>query len=178
MLFFSGYFVWKIGIYRDPNFMKKSIIFKPIFRMKNRDISRSIFFGKNFFVLIFFGIYHLENREISAIFFPADLRSLNWRFFFLGWTHKNRVLFVKASLEQINRLLISFLRVIRPSDYDLKYHFGPKMLEYDQKKLHVSRFAQLAFLMTSSLPRRSFYTISLKIGVRKRFFFALPQEVY
>jgi hypothetical protein len=29
------------------------------------------------------------------------------------------------------RLLISFLRVIRPSDFDLKYHFGLKMLEYD-----------------------------------------------
>jgi hypothetical protein len=49
------------------------------------------------------------------------------------------------------RLLISLLIVIRPSDYDLKYHFGPKMLECNQKKLYVSRFPQLVFVMTSPL---------------------------
>jgi len=86
-LFLSRYFLRKIGKYRDPNFMEKIIIYKPIFRKKNREISRSIFYEKKFFVLIFFGIYHLENREISAIFFHADLRSLNWRFFFLGWVN-------------------------------------------------------------------------------------------
>ena len=26
--------------------------------------------------------------------------------------------------------------MIRPSDYDQKYHFGPKMLEYGRKKLN------------------------------------------
>jgi hypothetical protein len=41
------------------------------------------------------------------------------------------------------RLLISFLRVIRPSEYDLRVQFEPKMLEYDQKKLLVM------FVMTS-----------------------------
>ena len=49
------------------------------------------------------------------------------------------------------RLLISFLRVIRPSDCDLKYHFGPKVLEYGRKKLYLARFPQLAFVMTSPL---------------------------
>jgi hypothetical protein len=28
--------------------------------------------------------------------------------------------------------------VIRHSEYDLMYHFGPKILEYDQKKLHLT----------------------------------------
>ena len=41
--------------------------------------------------------------------------------------------------------------MIRPSDYDLQYNFGPVMLEYDQKKLYVSRFLQLVFVMTSPL---------------------------
>jgi hypothetical protein len=49
------------------------------------------------------------------------------------------------------RLLISFPRVIRPSNYALKYHFGPKMLEYDQKKLYISLFLQLVFHMISPL---------------------------
>ena len=49
------------------------------------------------------------------------------------------------------RLLISFQRMIRPSNYALKYHFGPKMLEYDQKNFFVSRFQQLVFVMTSPL---------------------------
>ncbi len=49
------------------------------------------------------------------------------------------------------RLLISFLRVIRTSDYDLKYHFGPKMLEYGRKKFYLLRFLQLVFEMTSPL---------------------------
>jgi len=49
------------------------------------------------------------------------------------------------------RLLISFLRVIIPSDCDLKYHFGPKVLEYGRKKLYLVRFPQLAFVMTSPL---------------------------
>jgi len=49
------------------------------------------------------------------------------------------------------RLLISFLRVIIPSDCDLKYHFGPKVLEYGRKKLYLARFLQLAFVMTSPL---------------------------
>ena len=57
------------------------------------------------------------------------------------------------------RLLISFLRVIRPSDYDLKYNFGPIMLEYDQKKLYVSRFLQLVFVMTSPLSSFKNYTL-------------------
>jgi hypothetical protein len=45
------------------------------------------------------------------------------------------------------RLLISILRVIRPSDCDLKYHFGPKVLEYVRKKLYILRFPQLVFVM-------------------------------
>jgi hypothetical protein len=49
------------------------------------------------------------------------------------------------------RLLISFLRVIKPSDCDLKYHFGPKVLEYGRKKLYILRFLQLVFVMTSPL---------------------------
>ena len=49
------------------------------------------------------------------------------------------------------RLLISLLRVIRPSDCDLKYHFGPKVLEYGRKKLYILRFLQLVFVMTSPL---------------------------
>ena len=49
------------------------------------------------------------------------------------------------------RLLIPFLREIRPSDCDLKYHFGPKVLEYGRKKLYLVRFPQLAFVMTSPL---------------------------
>ena len=49
------------------------------------------------------------------------------------------------------RLLISFLRVIIPSDCDLKYNFGPKVLEYGRKKLYLVRFPQLAFVMTSPL---------------------------
>jgi len=32
----------------------------------------------------------------------------------------------------------------------LKYHFGPKMLEYCQEKLFKSRFLQLVFVMTLS----------------------------
>jgi hypothetical protein len=52
------------------------------------------------------------------------------------------------------RLLIAFLRVIRPFDYDLlKYHFGPKMLEYGRKKLYVSHFPQLVFDMISPLSK-------------------------
>ncbi len=43
------------------------------------------------------------------------------------------------------------MRVIRPSDCDLKYHFGPKVLEYGRKKLYLVRFPQLAFVMTSPL---------------------------
>jgi hypothetical protein len=46
------------------------------------------------------------------------------------------------------RLLIPLLRVIRPSGCDLKYHFGPKVLEYGRKKLYLARFPQLAFVMT------------------------------
>jgi len=50
-----------------------------------------------------------------------------------------------------NRLLISFLRVIIPSDCDLKYHFEPKVLEYSRKKLYILRFPQLVFVITSPL---------------------------
>jgi hypothetical protein len=63
------------------------------------------------------------------------------------------------------RLLISFLRVIRPEEYELKYPFGPKMLEYDQKKLYISLFLQLVFVMNSPLrkikdfyPRNSYFS--------------------
>jgi hypothetical protein len=49
------------------------------------------------------------------------------------------------------RLLISFLRVIRASDCDLKYHFGPKVLEYGRKKLYLQGFLQLVFDMISPL---------------------------
>ncbi len=49
------------------------------------------------------------------------------------------------------RLLISFLRVIRPSDCDLKYHFGPKVLEYGRKKLCLHGFLQLVFDLISPL---------------------------
>ncbi len=41
------------------------------------------------------------------------------------------------------RWLISFLWVIRPSDCDLKYHFGPKVLENGRKMLYILRFPQL-----------------------------------
>jgi hypothetical protein len=41
--------------------------------------------------------------------------------------------------------------VIRPLDYDLKYRFGPKMLKYDRKKLYISIFLQLVFVMNSPL---------------------------
>jgi hypothetical protein len=50
------------------------------------------------------------------------------------------------------RLLISFLRVIIPSDCDLKYHFGPKVLECGRKKLYLVCFPQLVFVMTSPSP--------------------------
>ena len=33
---------------------------------------------------------------------------------------------------------ISFLRVIRPSDYYLNNYFGPKMLDYDQKVVRIA----------------------------------------
>ena len=56
------------------------------------------------------------------------------------------------------RLLISFLRVIIPSDCDLKYHFGPKVLEYGRKKLYLLRFLQLVFVMTSPLINEHFTT--------------------
>ena len=49
------------------------------------------------------------------------------------------------------RLLISFLRVIRPSDCDLKYHFGPKVLEYGRKKLYLLRFLQLVIVTNPPL---------------------------
>ena len=49
------------------------------------------------------------------------------------------------------RLLISLLRVIRPSDCDLKYHFGPKVLEYGRKKLYLQGFLQLVFDVISPL---------------------------
>ena len=49
------------------------------------------------------------------------------------------------------RLLISFLRAIRPSDCDLKYHFGPKVLEYGRKKLYLQGFLQLVFDVISPL---------------------------
>ncbi len=42
--------------------------------------------------------------------------------------------------------------MIIPSDCDLEYHFGPKVLEYGRKKLYLVRFPQLAFVMTSPLP--------------------------
>ncbi len=48
--------------------------------------------------------------------------------------------------------------VIRPSDCDLKYHFGPKVLEYGRKKLYLLRFPQLVFVITSPL---SFIYLSL-----------------
>ena len=54
------------------------------------------------------------------------------------------------------RLLIPFLRVIIPSDCDLKYHFGPKVLEYGRKKFYLARFPQLAFVMTSPLRCQNF----------------------
>jgi hypothetical protein len=43
--------------------------------MKNRDGSGTIFFEKVFLFFYFIGIYHVEYRETSGIFFPADLRS-------------------------------------------------------------------------------------------------------
>ncbi len=49
------------------------------------------------------------------------------------------------------RLLTFFPRVIRLSNYDLKYYFGPKVLEYGRKKLYILRFPQLVFVMTSPL---------------------------
>ncbi len=39
---------------------------------------------------------------------------------------------------------------IRPSNCGLKYHFGPKMLEYCREKLFKSRFLQLVFVITLS----------------------------
>jgi hypothetical protein len=39
--------------------------------------------------------------------------------------------------------------VIRPSDCDIKYHLGPKIIDYGRKKLYIMRFPQLVFLMTS-----------------------------
>ncbi len=47
-----------------------------------------------------------------------------------------------------------FLRVIRPSDCDLKFHFEPKMLEYGRKKLFLLRFLQLVFVMTLSKTKK------------------------
>ena len=47
--------------------------------MEYRDISRSQILKNIFILLFFFGKYHLKNREISGIFFGADLR-----FFLLG----------------------------------------------------------------------------------------------
>jgi hypothetical protein len=41
--------------------------------------------------------------------------------------------------------------VIRPSDCDPNYHFGPKVLDYGRKKLYILRFPQLVFVMTSPL---------------------------
>ena len=57
------------------------------------------------------------------------------------------------------RLLISFLRVIRPSDCDLKYHFGPKMLEYVQKKRSLSLFLQLVIVTNSPLEKNDFLLV-------------------
>ncbi len=54
-----------------------------------------------------------------------------------------------------HRLLISLLRVIRPSDCDLKYHFGPKVLEYGRKKLFLQGFLQLVFDVISPLYTRN-----------------------
>ncbi len=54
------------------------------------------------------------------------------------------------------RLLISFLRVIKPSDCDLNYRFGPKMLEYGRKKLHLLRFPQLIIVTNSPLIKINF----------------------
>ncbi len=44
-----------------------------------------------------------------------------------------------------------FDHILTLSDCDLKYHFGPKVLEYGRKKLYLVRFLQLAFVMTSPL---------------------------
>ncbi len=59
------------------------------------------------------------------------------------------------------RLLISLLRVIRPSDCDLKYHFGPKMLEYGRKKLYLQGFLQLVFDVISPLNKGFLYFYSI-----------------
>jgi hypothetical protein len=64
------------------------------------------------------------------------------------------IVLINLITENINfryRLLISFLRVIRPSECDLKYHFGPKMLEYGRKKLFLQGFLQLVFDVISPL---------------------------
>ena len=39
--------------------------------------------------------------------------------------------------------------MIRPSDCDPNYHFGPKVLDFGRKKLYILRFPQLVFVMTS-----------------------------
>jgi hypothetical protein len=74
--------------------------------------------------------------------FP-NLRSKSHNFDFFGTYCEN--------IDFRYRLLISFLRVIRPSDCDLEYHFGPKVLKYGRKKLYLLRFLQLVFVMTSPL---------------------------
>ena len=61
--------------------------------------------------------------------------------------------------------------MIRPSDCDLKYHFGPKVLENVRKNLFILRFLQLVFVMTSPLINEHFTTSinlnSVKCAARK-----------
>jgi hypothetical protein len=56
------------------------------------------------------------------------------------------------------------LRMIRPSDCDLKYHFGPKKLKYSRKKFYTLRFPQLVFVMNSPLSPKIMYLDLFKYG--------------
>jgi replication-associated recombination protein RarA len=86
-----------------------------------------------------------ENHPYIGYFWPnfPNLRSKSHDSYVFG-TYREKIDF-------IYQLLISFLRVIRPSDCDLKYHFGPKMLEYGRKKLYLLRFLQLVIVTNSPL---------------------------
>ncbi len=74
------------------------------------------------------------------------------------------------------RLLISFLRVIGPLDWDLEYHFGPKVLEYGRKMLYLARFLQLVFV--TNFPFMYTALIAIKIlpyfKPSSKWFFLIP----
>ena len=74
------------------------------------------------------------------------------------------------NIDFVYRLFISFLRVIRPSDCDPKYHFGPKVLEYGRKKLYLQVFLQLVFDMISPIQKRKvLFSNGINIGHRFRY---------